>query len=282
MTVRELLLRASALLADAGCDTPRLDAELLLMHVWQVDRTALIVRMHDEIPAEVEKEYWEHISRRQQREPVAYITGFREFWSLPFRVDSRVLIPRPETEHLVEKALSLFTDRTRPWRFCDIGTGSGCIAIALANEFPEAHIIATDISEAALEVAFYNARKLQVADRIEFRLGSIFEPLEAGEEKFDAIVSNPPYVALDEVEALEPELSFEPSIALTDGSDGKSLLRLLLNQCQNWLKPGGYLIIETGICGLPHAPSHLEELEHYHDLAGIRRGGIFRLIPNTQ
>lgn len=282
MNTRELLTRATALLDDAGCESPRLDAELLLMHAWQIDRTTLIIRMLDEVPEDVAREFWKFFARRQQREPVAYITGIKEFWSLPFRVDSRVLIPRPETEHLIEKVIAVFPDRTKAWRFCDIGTGSGCISAALATEFPEAQIVATDISEPALEVAFYNARKLQVSDRIEFRLGDTFETLEQGEEKFDAIVSNPPYVALHEMEELEPELSYEPNIALTDGNDGRSILVHLLDQCRYWLKPGGYLIVETGTCGLPETPPHLEQLEHYHDLAGIKRGGIYRLNINTQ
>jgi len=282
MNTRDLLTRATALLDDAGCESPRLDAELLLMHAWEINRTTLIIRMLDEVPEDVASDFWQLFARRQQREPVAYITGMKEFWSLPFRVDSRVLIPRPETEHLIEKVLAVFPDRTKAWRFCDIGTGSGCISAALASEFPDARIVATDISEPALEVAYYNACKLNFADRIDFRLGDTFETLEQDEEKFDAIVSNPPYVALHEMEELEPELSYEPHIALTDGNDGRSILGHLLDQCRYWLKPGGYLIVETGTCGLPETPPHLEQLEHYRDLAGIKRGGIYRLNINTQ
>lgn len=277
MTTRELVRAAAIMLKDAGCESPRLDADLLLMHAWQIDRTTLVVRMLDEVPKPVVSSFWEFIAKRQQREPVAYITGIKEFWSLPFRVDSRVLIPRPETEHIVEKCLAIFTDRTRPWRFCDIGTGSGCIACALATEFPEARIVASDISEGALEVAYYNARKLKVADRIDFRLGDTFETLDPDEEKFDAIVSNPPYVALHEMETLEQELAYEPRIALTDGDDGKQILGQLLEQSRDWLNPGGFLIVETGTCGLPETPPHFERLDHYRDLAGIERGGIYRL-----
>lgn len=277
MNSRELLLQATTLLTEAGCDTPRLDAELLLMHAWRIDKTALIIRMYDAVPAHVEKQFRNLLVRRQKREPVAYILGEKEFWSRPFKVDARVLIPRPETEHLIEEMLRIFPDRERPYHFCDIGTGSGCIACTLACEFPNAEIVATDISEAALEVASANASNLGVKERITFQHGDMFTALDPQTSRFDAIVSNPPYVSRQEMEVLEPELAFEPRHALTDEHDGHTYLSELFGNCDKWLKEGGYLIVETGICGLPLSPPFLQQLSHYNDLAGIQRGGIYRL-----
>lgn len=277
MNSRELLLQATALLADAGCDNPRLDAELLLMHAWKIDKTTLIIRMLESVPTGVEKEFRDLLARRQKREPTAYILGEKEFWSRPFKVDPRVLIPRPETEHLIEEVIRLFPDRNLPYRFCDIGTGSGCIACTLACEFPGAEIVATDISADALEVANANAINLGVDNRITFMRGDMFAALDSQTLRFDAIVSNPPYVSRQEMETLEPELSFEPRHALTDEHDGHTYLSALFTGCRDWLKADGYLVVETGICGLPLPPPFLQQTNHYDDLAGIQRGGIYRL-----
>lgn len=279
MNIRELLLQATALLKKAGCDTPRLDAELLLMHLWDIDKAALIIRMMDEVPDDIKAAFQTLLSRRQQREPVAYIIGEKEFWSRPFRVNTDVLIPRPETEHLIEELLKRYPDRGKAYRFCDIGTGSGCIACTLAAEFPHAEIVATDISTAALAVARGNAERLHVANRITFACGDLFKALTPETAPFDAILSNPPYVAHDEMAALAPELSFEPREALTDEYDGKKHLTTLLNECHHWLKPGGFIMLETGLCGLPETPQHLIKIESYSDLAGIKRGGIYRFQP---
>jgi release factor glutamine methyltransferase len=277
MNTRELLQQATALLTDAGCDAPRLDAELLLKQAWNIDKTALIIRMPDEVPGDVTEKFWPLLSRRQQREPIAYILGEKEFWSRPFRVNPDVLIPRPETEHLIEELLKLYPDQQQAYRFCDIGTGSGCIACTLACEFPNAEIIATDISKYTLELAKSNAKNLHVDKRIAFKQGDMFAALNQEIEPFDAIVSNPPYVSQTEMEALEPELSFEPRGALTDENNGHTYLSILFNECKSWLKPEGHLIVETGICGLPSAPDFLQKLDDYNDLAGIQRGGIYRL-----
>jgi len=279
MNSRELLLGATALLKEVGCDSPRLDAEILLMHVWKVDKTTLIIRMLDEVPADIESAFQTLVLRRQQREPVAYIVGEKEFWSRTFHVDTNVLIPRPETEHLIEQLLNHFPDRHQSYRFCDIGTGSGCIACTIACELPHAEVVATDISEAALTVACSNAEALNVANRITFACGDMFGALDPNTTPFDAILSNPPYVAYDEMEKLEPELNFEPRNALTDEDDGKKHLSTLLNECHNWLKPGGFIMLETGLCGLPETPQHLIRSENYSDLAGIKRGGVYHYRP---
>ena len=276
MNIRELLLQATALLKSAGCDPPRLDAELLLMHAWKIDKTALIIRMMDELPADIESAFQQLLSRRQQREPVAYIIGEKEFWSRTFRVTPDVLIPRPETEHLIEELLKRYPDRKKSYRFCDIGTGSGCIACTLACEFPNSTVVATDISEAALEVARTNSKALHVAERIIFKAGDMFTALDTDTEPFDAILSNPPYVSHDEMNALEAELAFEPRSALTDEDNGKKHLTTLLNECHHWLKTEGYIMVETGLCGLPSTPQHLLQMENYSDLAGMKRGGVYQ------
>jgi len=280
MNSRELLLQATSVLKKNGCETPRLDAELLLMHTWKIDKTALIIRMLDEVPADVEMRFQALLSRRQLREPVAYIIGEKEFWSRTFRVDSNVLIPRPETEHLIEELLKRYTDPLKNYRFCDIGTGSGCIACTIACEFPNAEVVATDISEAALSVAHSNAEALNVGTRITFACGDLFGALDPNTPPFDAILSNPPYVTHDEIEKLEPELNFEPRNALTDEDDGLKHLTTLLNECHNWLKPDGFIMLETGPCGLPKTPQHLVKSESYSDLAGIKRGSVYHYRPH--
>ena len=276
MKSRDLLKAAAERLAEAGCDAPRLDAELLLMHAWGIERTALIIRASDEVPAEVAKQFEELLARRAKREPLAHIVGEKEFWSRPFRVSPDVLVPRPETEHLIEALIAHFPDRQGEYRFLDIGTGSGCIAITLACEYPNAHIVATDISEAALAVATANAEHHGVAERITFRHGDMLQALDEDDGPFDAILSNPPYVTSHEMDDLEPELAFEPRDALTDEADGLSYLSLILNEGGKHLKTGGLIIVETGPCGLPTTPPALNQLRQIYDLAGHLRGGIYR------
>ena len=275
MTIRDLLRQAAVRLETAGCDSARLDAELLLMFAGNLSRIDLITRAHDELPAAIEQAFEQLLTQRESRLPLAYITGEKEFWSRPFRVTPDVLIPRPETEHLIEEMLIAFPDQTGSYRFCDIGTGSGCIAITLACEYPQAHIIATDISEAALTVARSNAENLNVAERITFRSGDMLNAFTLDDGPFDAIISNPPYVAEFEMEGLEAELEHEPRGALTDESDGLQFLATILNEGCEQLKPHGYIIVETGTCGLPQTPAKLEMKKEIIDLAGHLRGGVY-------
>jgi len=276
VNTRQLLRQATAQLKQAGCDAPRLDAECLLMHTWQVSRTDLIVRAGDTVPEPVITAFHTLLQRRIRREPLAYILGEKEFWSRSFQVTPDVLIPRPETEHLIEAVLARFPDRNRGYHFCDIGTGSGCIAVTLACEYPHAKIIATDISEAALLIARGNAESHGVADRISFRCGDMLAALQPKDGSFDAIISNPPYVAESEMEALEKELTLEPRHALTDEQDGLHYLSAILRDAPIHLKTGGYIILETGLCGLPETPENLVYQQSIHDLAGHLRGGIYR------
>jgi len=275
MTVRELLRSASMTLQQAGCDAPRLDAELLLAKTLGCGHTWLIAHANDDISPVNQNAYMDLVERRRRREPLAYITGEKEFWSRPFTVTPDVLIPRPETEHLIEAVLGIFPDNDIPYRFCDIGTGSGCIAVTLACEYPQAMIEATDVSHEALHIARQNAKRYGVTSRIEFRKGDMFASLRKQDVPFDAIISNPPYVAQNEMHTLEPELHFEPRHALTDESNGLTYLKHLIKMSTNWLKPDGRLIVETGVCGLPSAPSCMQLDRKIMDLAGRLRGGVF-------
>ena len=276
ITAQETLHIAGQQLQRSGCDTPRLDAEVLLMHTWKISRTQLIMRSQDTLPDHVAQAFQHAIEQRCQRLPVAYITGEKEFWSQPFYVTPDVLIPRPETEHLIEELLKIYPDRQMPYDFSDIGTGSGCIAVTLACEYPHATITASDISEKALAIAKRNAERHQVADRIHFKLGNLYAAFDSPPPIFDAIASNPPYVSLSEMEEIKAELRHEPRHALTDQHDGQSIIKALLKDAHLWLKEKGYLLIETGICGLPEAPESMPLQHTYHDLAGILRGAVYR------
>jgi len=277
MKTRELLRKATEALTCAGCDAPRLDAELLLMHAWHLSRTGLIVRADDDAPEPVVIDFECLLQRRIHREPLAYIIGEKEFWSRSFQLTPDVLIPRPETEHLIEAVLARFPDKNRPYRFCDIGTGSGCIAVTLACEFPNTHIIATDIAEAALAVARSNAKNHSVAQRITFRQGDMLMAIQAQDGPFDAIISNPPYVAEAEMASLEKELGREPRHALTDEQDGLRFLTTILRDGPEHLRANAYIILETGLCGLPATPDQLIFEQSIDDLAGHLRGGVYRL-----
>ncbi|MDQ6958475.1 MAG: peptide chain release factor N(5)-glutamine methyltransferase [Mariprofundaceae bacterium] len=277
MRVQEILRSASLTLQQAGCDAPRLDAELLLAKTLECDRAWLIAHADEDVPSSVQKTYALLVERRRQREPLAYITGEKEFWSRPFFVTPDVLIPRPETEHLIEAILERFPDTKKDVRFCDIGTGSGCIAVTLACEYSRVQVIATDISHAALHIAHKNAERHGVTSRIEFRQGDMFAALRKQDGPFDAIISNPPYVGQDEMHALEAELSFEPRHALTDETDGLRHLQTLVDQAPVWLKEDGVLVVETGLCGLPSPSPSMSLRNSIHDLSGQLRGGIYAI-----
>ena len=274
MTPRRLLAEASAQLQ--ACATPKLDAELLLCHTLKKERSWLIAHADDVLDEATINDFNILLARRIRREPVAYITGEKEFWSRSFHVNSNVLIPRPETEHLIEAVQGHFPKQQAEYSFCDIGTGSGCIAITLACEYPKARIIATDISSQALSVARRNAERHGVSDRITFVQGDMFAALPKNTASFDAIISNPPYVAQHEMDELEAELDFEPQHALSDGQDGLSFLRLLVEQAGDWLSINGLLIVETGQCGLPDEENGLQLQQRITDLAGHLRGGLYR------
>jgi len=281
MTAQQALQHATKQLRDAACETPRLDAETLLMHVWKLSKTQLIIKAHDDLPSPVKAAFHNAIAQRCKRIPVAYITGEKEFWSRMFHVSPDVLIPRPETEHLIEELLKLYPDTQAPYHFADIGTGSGCIAVTIAAEYPNANIIATDISEKSLAIARANACNHHVEKRIQFKHGDLYQAFDANTPKLDAIISNPPYVSQDAMHDLEQELHYEPSHALTDQQDGLSILKALLQHAHHYLKPQAHLLLETGLCGLPDSPKTMRLLQPYHDLASHLRGGIYQRNPTT-
>ena len=273
-TVREALALAVPGLSSAGVDTAQLDAELLLAHACGWTRTQLFAAAGDVMAPGVANRFAELLVRRNNREPLAYIVGRQEFWSLDFAVGPAVLIPRPETERLVEVALDILRSRARP-RVADVGTGSGCIAIALAHERPDLTVWASEISADARVLARSNAARLGVDQRIQFVSGDLLAPL-AGAAPFDLICSNPPYVPLADAPTLQPELRCEPTTALFGGADGLGVIRRLLAESPALLARDGLLLMEVGF-GQATAVRELAKaagfagIEIIDDYAGVPR-----------
>jgi release factor glutamine methyltransferase len=270
--------------AAKGIESPRLDAELLLAHALGCDRLRLYVEFEKPVTLEERARFRALVKRRaEERVPVAYLTGVREFWSLPLAVTPDVLIPRPDTETLVEAVLSRLPNRNAPLAVLDLGTGSGAIALALARELPRAELVASDVSAAALALARKNAEALGLAERVRFALGDGFGAV-AG-ERFDAIVSNPPYVARADAAGLAPELCHEPALALFAEGDGAAFLRRIAAEAGRQLRPGGLLALELAPAQAADvtqclAAAGFGELAEHRDLAGrvravsgIGRGG---------
>ncbi len=261
-------------------DSARLDAEVLLCELLDCNRAGLVVWAEQSLSAAVALRYAASIERRRLGEPVAYLTGRREFWSLDLLVSPAVLIPRPDTEFLVEWALQQLSDCSAP-QIADLGTGSGAIALALASEKPAARIVATDFSAEALDQARYNAERLGLK-QLEFRRGDWLVPL-AG-ERFDLIASNPPYIA--EGDPHLAALRFEPRRALTAGADGLEALRRIVDEAPACLKPGGGLLLEHGaaqgdlVRGLMRERGYAQ-VETRRDLNGLERCtiGLWGLDP---
>lgn len=242
-TVAVALDRAARLLAPFAGDDARLEAEVLLAHALGIDRAHVTARLRDLLSPDETAAFDALLGRRTNREPLAYVTGHREFYAIDFAVTPEVLIPRPETEMLVERALRAIAARDGRALVVDVGTGSGAIAVAIALHAPGARIIATDASPAALAVAERNAGAAGVAPRIEFRQADLLE----GVPLVDIIVANLPYVAESDWAALPPELrDSEPRDALVGGTDGTAVIRRFLDQAPAHLQPGGVLIAEIG------------------------------------
>jgi len=277
-TIGSILRKCEEYFRSKGCETPRLDAELLLAHVLGWPRIRLYVEWDRELSEEELSKLRGLAGRRARGEPVAYLTGVREFWSMPFVVDRRVLIPRPETEHVVEAVIEIVAENglAQP-RIADIGTGCGNIACALAKSLPTAKIIATDISREALEVAEENARRLDLSERIEFVQGDLVDPLR-GRGVFDVIASNPPYVAAGQWQTLPVSVrAFEPRVALFDDSpDGLGTVKRLITESLAVLKRPGYLVLELGAGQSGRALQQAQEAGYAgvkvkKDLAGVER-----------
>jgi release factor glutamine methyltransferase len=249
-TVLEFLQYARNLFRERKIPEPRLEAELLLAHALGCDRVALYVRHDQPLSPEETKRFGDLLRQRGRRVPVQYILGYREFWKAKLAVEPGVLIPRPETECLVEEVLARFRGLPAPRRIADIGTGSGAIAIALAGEFPEAVIWAGDIAEVPLRVAAKNAAAAGVADRVHVvRALGLTELRALAGEPFDLIVSNPPYITTAEMLTLQPEVrDHEPVEALVAGADGLDVLRAITDELAagDALVPGGAILLEIG------------------------------------
>lgn len=270
-TVLKLLRWTADYFNGRGIDSPRLDAELLLADLLQMDRVGLYLNYERPLKNGELAAFRERVRRRAGREPLAYILGHTEFWSLPLKVSPEVLIPRPDTELLIEEALKRLNG---PVRILDVGTGSGALAVALAHERPEWQVTAFDISVAALAVAAENARSNGVAERITFIEGDL-ATLPDG--PFDLIVANPPYIPAADLAGLMPDVrDFEPRLALDGGVDGLDAYRALAGQAARVLANGGWLLVEVGI-GQAAAVQELfgqaglAEVFASRDLAGIER-----------
>jgi release factor glutamine methyltransferase len=247
-TLAVALQLGTARLSGAGIESARLDAEVLLRHVLDLERDGLFLRLEEPISAAGLERFEGLLERRAAREPLAYITGHKEFWSLDFIVTPAVLIPRPETELLVELILAEAREYSRhsPLRVLDIGTGSGAIAVALAKHLPGAEVWGIDVSAGALRVAQANAQTHGVEKRARFFAGDLFRALSEAEAIFEIIVSNPPYIRRGELATLAPEICrWEPAMALDGGADGLDFYRKIINGSAGHLRAGGKVFLET-------------------------------------
>jgi release factor glutamine methyltransferase len=285
-TVHHRVAEARDRLRAAGIQPAEADlsARLLAEHLLGWDTARLFTSGGEVEPAGFAGEFDALVSRRAAREPLHYIVGHREFWGLEFELTPAVLIPRGDTELIVEVALGLFPSPTERLAVAEAGTGCGCLAVAIAHERPNAHITATEISATALDIARRNATKHGVADRITFVQGDLLGPVEAG-SRLDFIMANPPYVAERSRLGLQPEVrEHEPDVALFGGADGLHLIERLIDQVPARLRDGGYLVFEFG-CGqdedierLVAAADGLELVELRRDLQGIARTAVARRV----
>ena len=279
-TIGTILQHVRCRLTAAAVDTPDIDARVIVEFVLDLDWAGL-VRDHDRPVAAHEVEQIEHlVARRLNHEPVAYLVGTREFWSLPFRVNTSTLIPRPDSETIVEAALALAREKINPSEnddltILDLGTGSGCLILALLSELEQARGIGVDCSAGALEIARENAQRLGLINRVDFIEGDWARDIE---RKFDLVVANPPYIAESDLSRLAPDVfQFEPHAALCGGPDGLDVYRRLAKELPLLVKPGGYILLEIGIDQREDVEqiifdgSHLMFLYAFPDLAGTIR-----------
>lgn len=296
--VEDCLQSGTLLLEHASIETARLDAECLLAHVLGFPRWRLVTERRRRLTPDEFGRYLTLLQRRERREPLAYLVGTREFWSLALLVSPDVLVPRPETETLVEAALRLLR-REQPADgggspgpshpiLIDLGTGSGAVAIALARELPGATVVATDVSRRVLRIAQSNAEAHRVADRITFLRGNLWRALDGRDlgREADVVVSNPPYVPSDIIPTLMPEVQWEPRQALDGGPDGLQFHRAIISGAPQRLRPGGFLLLEVGadqagaVRGLFERAGNFEAIRVYRDLAGRKRVVAARRTAN--
>ena len=285
-SIRQLLIEATRLLQEEGLDIPRLDAELLLGHVLGLTRAGIYAHPNRRLDAAGLDSYCELIERRRQHEPVAYIIGHKEFYGLDFYVDRRVLIPRPETELLVERGLEIGRAASHPLTIADVGTGSGAIAISLAVHLPQAIIYALDASPEALEVAALNCQSHSVERRVHLFQGDLLSPLP---EPLDLIVANLPYVSWAEWEQLAWTITvYEPRSALDAGPDGLDAIRRLLAQAQSHIKPQATILLEIGatqeaaVTNLARHHFSRATVEVVQDYAGLDRMVVIEIQADSR
>jgi release factor glutamine methyltransferase len=282
MTIRQIIFEATQKLEKAGIPSARLDAEVLLAFLLQCERLAFIKNPDDKLSKKQLADFSRLIARRASGEPAAYITGRKAFWSFALDVNPGVLIPRPDTEVIVEEAIAVMEQEA--WshpRILDVGTGSGAIALALACEAPGAFITATDISEAALKTAQTNAAALNV-DQIVFLRGDLFEPVDG---RFDLIVSNPPYIGADEYQSLPPGVkNFEPEEALRAGQTGLEFYEKLIYQAHGYLAENGWLLLEIGARQKQEVRAIFEAHQDFYERIDVREdyAGFPRVIKGRR
>ncbi len=243
--ISETLEQATEILQASGIVEARREAKSLLAFVLDKNQTFLVAHSEYELSAEEKTRFQTVLERRASREPFQYIVGRQEFCGLEFTVTKDVLIPRPETEMMVEAAIEILRENAR---FCEVGIGSGCVSVSILHKVKTASAIGLDASERALAVAERNAKAHRVLERLELKLSNVFDNLQNEKyEKFDLIVSNPPYISSEEMKTLQREVrDFEPHIALTDGKDGLSIVEKIIGDAPNFLKADGFLLMEIG------------------------------------
>jgi release factor glutamine methyltransferase len=278
-TIHQAYLFGVEHLRASGSVEPAIEAEVLLRHALQWNRTVLYTRWETPIEPELFSRYQELLEARATGRPVHYILGEREFMSLTFAVDERVMIPRPETEILVEHLIETYKERARQLVMVDVGTGSGCIAVSLAHYLPQARVYATDISRPAIQVATENARRHGVAERVAFLEGDLLAPLPKHLlRNVDVIAANPPYVSAAEAPMLAREIrEFEPAVAVVAPGEATAVHLQLIKQAPQWLNAGGLLAMEVGVGQADLVRENADRHGAYHevvvvpDLAGIGR-----------
>jgi len=286
MLIREAMAQGSADLKYAGIKTPGLDASLLLAYILKTDRTKLIAKETDSISDEESKSFCELIERRANGECTAYIIGKKEFRGLEFDVNPFVLVPRPETETLVETAVDIVQKKLQDnslTNILDLCTGSGAVAISLKNEIPLCEITATDVSSNALKIAIQNAEKLLGGNHIDFFQGDLYSALPSPlPAPFSLIVSNPPYISSDEIQTLSAEVQNEPRLALDGGASGLEIITRIIKNAPDYLKQNGYLLLEADPRQMAQITTLFEKnkfknIQLYKDLSGANRviGGRF-------
>ena len=268
-TIQKLLNWVTEYLTTKGIESPRLSSELLLCHVLELKRIDLYTQFNKQVPQQQLNQLHDLVKRAGSYEPVAYLTGKTEFYSLELDITADCMIPRPETELLVQRAIEFLRTRSGVQYVCDLCTGSGCIAVAIAKNFPDARITATDISAAALAVAARNVEKYRLKEQVRLLCGDLFESVikQLDVSQFDLIVCNPPYVSTSEYEKLDKNIKdYEPQSALLAGEDGMDIYRRIVKEVDKFLKPGAALMLEIGYAQGSAVQDLLEQTSAFIDI----------------